>query len=60
MLNGVAGMTNEEKIQELNRLSNEMRRLLKQGKYKERNALVPKWCELYRSIDFGFEIGDKF
>lgn len=35
----------------------EMRRLEKEGKWIERNALVPLWREAYHSYDFGFEEG---
>lgn len=37
----------------------EMRKLEKEGKWIERNALVPLWREAYYSYDFGFEEGQE-
>lgn len=37
----------------------EMDRLEKEGKWSERNELVPAWRKAYFSYDFGFEVGQE-
>lgn len=52
-------MNNTKQISKLKAISKEMDKLLLEGKYTERNRLAQEWRELYKSIDFGYSVGQE-
>lgn len=40
-------------------IARKVRELEAEGKYKERNRLVPIWREAYYNFDFGFREGEE-
>lgn len=52
-------MTNEDIFKEMKDIGEKIDTLFKQNKLKERNKLVPRCRELYRSYNFGFKTKDE-
>jgi transcription antitermination factor NusG len=46
-------------MREYEAIAKKIQELQQQGKYEERNALVPVWREAYYKFDFGFKEGDE-